>query len=1108
MLRGVSLFETFNDDAIAAVASVLQPQEFEDKERIIVQGDEGHHLYILDAGECVASIKNGPDCEQEVKRYATGDFFGEKALLENSPRAASIIAIGAGKLWRLSREDFEARLGSLTQLKAEAYMSDPRNLISQFYGKGDAEGPAGTLSARGGPNPGSPQSSWFAIYRPCSRDSIAKMLSGVGTGKGLNIKGKSAKKNRLSGFVPFCQISVNEDKKKLETSPPDARTRVFYQSAANRETARAALDSALVELQVQFGKKLKIDKQTVELITMYEPTAYGLDVPEYLLKEVYVMRVDVSPAVGWETGRDSQPAFLDMNFHSLHGGSTPSVVLYQFDAYNAMNPLGLLMAYAEEKVTPVVSDFDTFLVGSKGVVYQAEPPSEQVELMKWALDHTANLLADPNQEGWMGRWLSILKEEAAKGFHPNLPPYGFGDPISYGLIGKIVDEMKSCGAVRHGAECFNFYFPQELDPDFLVVWDELENPPWKTVKEPELRAFLLERAREGYSFPINPVWPVRDPGWLDVLHALQEHEEGVYNLQHWFPPSSGVMERIKTMQAKFPKGFTVATSADDTRDMACAGEHEIVNVIAARWRRIRIAMKMQLLRLDRATMKSDIGIVETDASKMWAFTKMHIKRLQAVRASIFDSPLQEAIGVLRELVETQHDGDAPKRKEMLRYINTLLHAPDVYAMRDEGIASVNENVDPALQEWFSDRHGSLSEMKRGSALHSALSFANAAPTPNGTAAKNEAQLYEGGVMPKWLRPSLVPEGEKRVLAMLETGLDSWTHPGFDALELQRLTNNNALCALGWAFFTRHDWREKLQLSPAQYRAFLTELQGGYQNVPYHNQAHAADVAHATHYLLTAQPGTFGATGTPEMLFAGLVAAMGHDCGHDGRNNGFHVACESEFAILYSDQSPLEHHHLAMIFRYLNQAKLLSSWPLDAKRHVRERIIQMVLGTDFAHNMKIVNTFKLMLDAAPEKVEGAGKEPAPRSRHVAEQRGVPVFSSSTETMSESEQVQLATMVLKLADLGYPSKGLEYSLEWIDRCLAEMCDQGDREKALGLPVNFDRATLDTAKMQVGFFTFMVVPMYETLDALTPMNKQLDAVKALTEHFKQEIAARPPA
>ena len=40
----------------------------------------------------------------------------------------------------------------------------------------------------------------FAVYRPTSRDAIAKMLSGVAVGKGLNVKGKSAKKNRLSGL--------------------------------------------------------------------------------------------------------------------------------------------------------------------------------------------------------------------------------------------------------------------------------------------------------------------------------------------------------------------------------------------------------------------------------------------------------------------------------------------------------------------------------------------------------------------------------------------------------------------------------------------------------------------------------------------------------------------------------------------------------------------------------------------------------------------------------------------------------------------------------------------------------------------------------------------
>ena len=124
--------------------------------------------------------------------------------------------------------------------------------------------------------------------------------------------------------------------------------------------------------------------------------------PELLLKEVYIMRPDLSPAVGWETGRDSEPAFLDMNMHAVRDGAagttSPIVVLYQFDQREPMNPLGLLMAYAEAQVTPVVSDFDTFTVGSKGLHYVPTPP-KQVRLMNWALDHTEELLENPNTQG-------------------------------------------------------------------------------------------------------------------------------------------------------------------------------------------------------------------------------------------------------------------------------------------------------------------------------------------------------------------------------------------------------------------------------------------------------------------------------------------------------------------------------------------------------------------------------------------------------------------------------------------------------------------------------------------------------------------------------------
>jgi len=243
-------------------------------------------------------------------------------------------------------------------------------------------------------------------------------------------------------------------------------------------------------------------------------------------------------------------------------------------------------------------------------------------------------------KGWMARWIQVLKEEARNGFHPSLPKYGFGDPTSYGLIAKIVDAVSDCGAVRHGAECFNFYFPQELDQDFLVVWaDGYKIPPqWRTLKEPELRTFLLEQAREGYSFPLNPVWPVRDQGWMEVLQALQQNEEAKANLKSWFPPD--VLQRIEQLHAEYPGGFVVKPAdsvpstevelsantvpkarkgsnrrqshyandlrreiktfsldgtfadAEDSRDLANWGSNEVGKEHRARYRRIRVAIKV------------------------------------------------------------------------------------------------------------------------------------------------------------------------------------------------------------------------------------------------------------------------------------------------------------------------------------------------------------------------------------------------------------------------------------------------------------------------------------------------------------------------------------
>merc|ERR1719424_2075244 len=99
----------------------------------------------------------------------------------------------------------------------------------------------------------------------------------------------------------------------------------------------------------------------------------------------------------------------------------------------------------------------------------------------------------------------------------------------------------SSGAVRHGAECFNLHYPSELAARYLIVWEGFDKElgrPWDNKSEVDVRTFLLDRIDDGFVFPLNPIWTVRDEGWYDVFNALQTSEHGMEALQSWCPPES------------------------------------------------------------------------------------------------------------------------------------------------------------------------------------------------------------------------------------------------------------------------------------------------------------------------------------------------------------------------------------------------------------------------------------------------------------------------------------------------------------------------------------------------------------------------------------------
>jgi len=100
------LFKDLDDQTRTKVEDAVFPVEFKEGDVIIKQGDEGDNFYIVDQGQCEVYVKSGDAPEKLVFTAAPGNSFGELALMYNSPRAATVIAKGACKLWALDRSSF------------------------------------------------------------------------------------------------------------------------------------------------------------------------------------------------------------------------------------------------------------------------------------------------------------------------------------------------------------------------------------------------------------------------------------------------------------------------------------------------------------------------------------------------------------------------------------------------------------------------------------------------------------------------------------------------------------------------------------------------------------------------------------------------------------------------------------------------------------------------------------------------------------------------------------------------------------------------------------------------------------------------------------------
>ncbi|KAI8879965.1 HD-domain/PDEase-like protein [Backusella circina FSU 941] len=296
-------------------------------------------------------------------------------------------------------------------------------------------------------------------------------------------------------------------------------------------------------------------------------------------------------------------------------------------------------------------------------------------------------------------------------------------------------------------------------------------------------------------------------------------------------------------------------------------------------------------------------------------------------------------------------------------------------------------------------------------------------------------------------------------------------------------------------FSRFDVYDTLNATPSQLLDFLIDVEGSYNDTPYHSFYHAADVVTVLYYILCdLHAKQFLSSFEIASL---LIAAITHDAGHDGYNNDYHVKLQTELAIRYKNKSVLESLSVDIVI------KLTKKHGLFTKEQERTYIRHLILATDMANHYDLLERASdledtmcayhhfwqeeeedLMSDISETLISPLGFTPI--SSIFNRNNGVTFDNASPQYLLDpSQRLVLSSLLLHAADISNAVRSWTISKQWSDLIIQEFFRQGDAEKMAGLTVSpgMDR-NLDTqASISLKFIDFIVKPYFETIAGLLP-------------------------
>ena len=114
MISKVPFFKNAETSFISSLVACLTPLQAAPGDFVIIAGELGLEMFFIDFGE--VEIWSA-DMSARYRKAASGEFFGEVALLTRERRTANCKAVSYVELWSLSRDDLERLCGDSPEME-------------------------------------------------------------------------------------------------------------------------------------------------------------------------------------------------------------------------------------------------------------------------------------------------------------------------------------------------------------------------------------------------------------------------------------------------------------------------------------------------------------------------------------------------------------------------------------------------------------------------------------------------------------------------------------------------------------------------------------------------------------------------------------------------------------------------------------------------------------------------------------------------------------------------------------------------------------------------------------------------------------------------------